>query len=425
MRFFDTVSMAFRTLKGNKLRTGITVSIIALGIMALVGIFTAIEAMRQKFSDSFSSMGANGFSIRYKERNIRFGGNGNSELKATKKKTLKEKKSNTGKIITWDQAEKFKENYNFPALVSISMTGTRNGTITWKDKKTSPNVRVVGGDENSYTINGFTIEYGRNFSPLDVTSARNVCILGRDVSNKLFGNNPARALDKVIRIGNFPFRVIGVLSSKGSTFGMSFDNMVLTSYTNGRRIYGSEINFNISVKVNDLRYMEAAIGEAQGIFRPIRRLAVTEDDNFIVDKSDSIVEMAMRSLSFLTISAVVIGFITLIGAAIGLMNIMLVAVTERTKEVGLVKAIGGRQKTVRRQFLIEAVLISLFGALFGIFLGVLVGNIFSLVLGTGFVIPWGWVVFGIVICSVVGILAGLYPAIKAGKLNPIEALRYE
>ncbi|MEO8404824.1 MAG: FtsX-like permease family protein, partial [Chitinophagaceae bacterium] len=163
----------------------------------------------------------------------------------------------------------------------------------------------------------------------------------------------------------------------------------------------------------------------EAAFRPIRKLNTTEESNFALDRSDSVAEKAMNSLGFLTVSATVIGFITLIGAAIGLMNIMLVSVSERTKEVGLIKAIGGKSKMVRRQFLLEAIIISILGAVFGIFLGVLVGNLFSIVLGTGFVVPWNWVAFGIIICSLVGLLAGLYPALKAGRLNPIEALRYE
>ena len=184
-------------------------------------------------------------------------------------------------------------------------------------------------------------------------------------------------------------------------------------------------SYVIAVLTDDILQVAEAMGEAEAAFRPIRQLNTTEDNNFVLDRSDSIAEKAMKSLVFLTISATVIGLITLIGAAIGLMNIMLVSVSERTKEVGLVKAIGGKSKMVRRQFLLEAMIISVLGAIFGIFLGILVGNLFSLVLHTGFVVPWNWVFYGIAICSVVGLLAGLYPALKAGRLNPIEALRYE
>ena len=207
--------------------------------------------------------------------------------------------------------------------------------------------------------------------------------------------------------------------------GFSRDNVVITTYSNIDRNFPQGYSYVIAVMTADLLEVGQAMGEAEGTFRPIRKLNTTEENNFVLDRSDSVAEKAMNSLGFLTISATVIGFITLVGAAIGLMNIMLVSVSERTKEVGLVKAIGGKSKMVRRQFLLEAIIISVLGAIFGIILGVAVGNLFSIVLNTGFVVPWNWVFGGIFICTLVGLLAGLYPAWKAGRLNPIEALRYE
>jgi putative ABC transport system permease protein len=253
-----------------------------------------------------------------------------------------------------------------------------------------------------------------------------VAIIGSDIVKRFFQNNPERALEKIIKINGIPYRIIGTLDSKGSSLGFSWDNFILTSYNNVRRMFPqSNTSFNIQVKVPDVKLVDAGIGEAQGVFRPIRRLGTTEADNFVIDKSDRFVEELLRNLGFITLSAVVIGFITLVGAAVGLMNIMLVSVTERTKEIGLVKAIGGRQASIRRQFLYESIIISLMGAAFGIILGIIVGNSFSLVLNTGFVIPWQWLFWGIVICSLVGLLAGLYPSLKASRLNPIQALRYE
>lgn len=424
MTLRDTLSLSFRTVRSNKLRTGITVAIIALGITALIGINTAIAAIQQKFLESFSSMGALGFTIRYQEPRRNFN---NDEIKKEKKGAKKEKKSNMGKPITEKQAEAFKQTYQFPALVSTNLMGARDAIISYENKKTNPNVWVVGGDENYTSLNGFNVLYGRDLNTLDIQSSRNVCLIGKDVATRFFGESFERPLDRIIRINNIPFRIIGTLKPKGSTFGRSLDNIIITSYSNVRRFFNSNPNasFNIQVKVPDIKLIDGAIGEATGDFRTIRKLTVSETDNFAIDKSDSFAEMLIRNLSFITVAALLIGVITLVGAAIGLMNIMLVAVTERTKEIGLVKAIGGKRKNVRYQFLYESIIISLLGAGIGIVLGILLGNVVGLLLSTNFVIPWNWVFTGVFICSLVGLLAGLYPAVKAARLNPIEALRYE
>jgi putative ABC transport system permease protein len=423
MRTIDTLSLAYRTISGNRLRTGITVAIIAFGIMALVGINTAIDAMKQKFTESFSAMGANGFTIHYKNW-FNFNNDG---VKSQKKSALREKKSNSNVPITKLQAETFRDRYSYPATISLGISGVQDAVVSLGDRKTNPNVRVSGGDENYAELNGYTLAAGRNLNGLDLSSGRNVCIIGSDIATKFFGHNAGAPLEKIIRLNNLPFRVIGVLESKGTTLGMSYDNIVITSYNSVRRFFslGSGTSFSIQIKVADVKQIDGAIDQAEGIFRPVRRLDVAEADNFVIDKSDTFVNLLLNNLSYITGAAVVIGVITLFGAAIGLMNIMLVSVTERTKEIGLVKAIGGRQKSVRQQFLFESVLISLIGAAFGVVLGVIVGNVFSLVLSTGFVVPWGWLLGGIAICSVVGLLAGLYPSLKASRLNPIEALRYE
>jgi putative ABC transport system permease protein len=421
----DIFSLAFRTVRSNKLRTGLTVSIIAFGIMALIGIITAIKAMSQKFTESFSTMGANAFTLRFKERNIHFGGDNGNDIKLSKKGQRKEKKSNLGKIITMDEAELFVKYYHFPSTKSISIFGGRTNIVSHEARKTSPNVMLFGGDESYLLLNGFTIKYGRNLNNLDVQTGRNVCILGYDVAKKLFKEGVERAVNSVVRINNIPYRVLSVMDSRGSTFGFSRDNVIITSYKNLDRNFPSGFSFVVGVMTPDIKQVNIAMGEAEGIFRGVRKLTTTEENNFVLDRSDSVAEKAMNSLGFLTISATVIGLITLIGAAIGLMNIMLVSVSERTREVGLIKAIGGKRRSVSRQFLLEAIIISLMGALFGIALGVLVGNLFSILLKTAFVVPWNWVFLGIVICTIVGLLAGLYPAFKAGRLNPIEALRYE
>lgn len=424
MNFLDNVSLSFRTIRSNKLRTGITVAIIALGIAALVGIRTAIEAMTQKFTESFSAMGANGFTLRYRQL---WRIQNNQGAKKEKRGQKKDKQSNQNKPITRQQAEDFKQAFKFPSQVALSMFGTSGATVNFENKKTNPTVRVNGGDENFVDLNGYKLNSGRILNELDVQSGRNVCLLGKDVATTLFGENAERPLEKIVRVNNIPFRVIGVLQEKGSTLGFSWDNAIITSYNNVRRFFNSGANasFSIGIKVQDVKLLDAGIGEAEGVFRSVRKLTTTEGNNFLIDKSDSFVDMLLKNLQWLTVSAIVIGFITLMGAAIGLMNIMLVAVTERTKEVGLIKAIGGKQRNVRNQFLYESIIISLLGAAFGIFIGILLGNIVSMLMSTGFVVPWGWVFLGIVICTIVGLAAGIYPAFKASRLNPIEALRYE
>jgi putative ABC transport system permease protein len=369
-------------------------------------------------------MGPNSFTLRSRQR-THFLVNNNNDSKVTKKDAKKEKRSNLGRIITRGEAEEFVNRFQFPSTASISIFGGRNITASYDNRKTNPNVFLFGGDEHYLQLNGFTIANGRNISREEVHAGQNVCLLGYDVAKRLFKNRMETALNAIIRINNIPYRVLAVMKSRGSSFGFSRDNLVVTSYVNISRNFPSNRSYVIGVMTQDILQVPAAMSEAAGVFRPVRKLNAAEENNFVIDRSDSIAEKAMNSLRFLTISATVIGFITLIGAAIGLMNIMLVSVSERTREVGLAKAIGGKSQLITRQFLLEAIIISILGAIFGILLGILVGNLFAMVLGTGFVVPWNWVLYGIIICTVVGLVAGLYPALKAGRLNPIDALRYE
>lgn len=424
MTLQDSFSLAWRTVRSNKLRTGITVAIIAFGIMALIGIITAISAMNQSLKENFSFMGANAFSIRYKELNARMGGPREDDFTKVKK-GQKEKKSNLNKVIRLEESTYFKDHYGFSrAQVSVYRRGNGNNELHYQNKKTNPQITMWGGDENYLAVNGYQIDAGRNLNNVDLQSGRNVCLIGSNVAAKLFPSSPEKSVDKVILVGGKPYRVIGLLKSKGSSAMMRQDDMILTSINNLRQ-YENNASYNIGVMVNNVAELDPAIGESIEQMRKARRLIPAEADNFVVDKSDKFADMFIGFLAGISGAAGAIGMITLIGAAIGLMNIMLVAVNERTREVGLIKAIGGKKKDVRRQFLFESILISVLGAVFGIILGVLVGNIFSLVLHTGFVIPWMWVVIGIVICSIVGLAAGIYPAMKAASLNPINALRYE
>ena len=423
----DSLALSWKNVKGNRLRTGITVIIMALGIFALILIITAIKAASNSLTSSLSTMGANAFSIRYKERNIRFGG-GDGANQATKtKKNSRERKSTTGIPISYDEARMFKERYNFPgAKVGIALRGAAGVVVNNSRQKTNPEITTFGGDENYLELNGYNIQYGRNFTPGEVESGTNVCMLGQAVATRLFPDNTLKALDAIVSVDHIPYKVIAVLADKGSSAFFNSSKVVILPLTSVRRMYAtSNTSYNVAVMVPDIKVINIATGEASGTFRPIRKLNVKDADNFYIDKSDSVAETLLKNLSFLEIGTIGIAFITLIGSAIGLMNIMLVAVSERTKEIGLAKALGCTAKDIRAQFLYESVFISLMGAAAGIVAGILVGNLVAILLKTGFVVPWGWVIAAIVVCSLVGLAAGLYPAYKAAKLDPIVALRYE
>jgi len=426
MTFKDTITLSYRNIVSNKLRSGITIAIIALGICALIWFLTVLKAANTSLTASFSTMGANAFSLRFKERNIRIGGGRQNNTSKVSKSSLKVKKSNTGKIITYEEAKAFKDRYPFPAKVSLAVRGAGSIVVNNERKKTNPDINVLGGDENYLELNGYKIAYGRNFTATDVETGRNVCVLGSSVAQKLYPDNVAKAVDKMVSVDHIPYRVIAVLEDKGSSAFFNTGKMVLTSYNNIRRLYATQnASFNIGVSVTDLKLMDVAIGEAKGTFRPIRKLDVKEEDNFYVDKSDSIASTLINNLGFLEKAIIGVALITLLASSIGLMNIMLVAVSERTKEIGLIKALGGTQKDIRNQFLWESILISLMGAIVGILVGILLGNIIALILQSGIVLLWGWIIGGIFVCSAVGLAAGLYPAYKAAKLDPIVALRYE
>ena len=370
MTFKDTIKLSWRNISSNRLRTGITVAIIALGICALIWFLTSLKAASNSLTNSFSTMGANAFSVRYKDRNIRFGGGGQRDVEKTSKSALKEKKSNTGKIITYEQAKEFKERYPFPALVGLAIRGAGSIVVNNEKKKTNPDINVTGGDENYLELNGYKIAYGRNFTPADIESGRNVCVIGSGVAEKLYPENPSKAVDKVISVDHNPYRVLAVLEDKGSSAFFNTGKVVITSYNNIRRLYATQTSsFVIAVMVSDINLMDVAVGEAKGAFRPIRKLDVKEEDNFYIDKSDSIAASLINNLGFLEKGIIGVALITLLASSIGLMNIMLVAVNERTKEIGLIKALGGTKKDIRNQFLWESILISLLGAVVGIIVG--------------------------------------------------------
>lgn len=425
MKFSDVLSLSYGNLKGNKLSTGITIVIMALGIFALILIITAVAALSEGLNQSFASMGANAFSLRH--QSINYFQKRNSSPEVTDNRTLRSRKSNLAKPITFEEAIAFKERYNFPdAKVSVAILGARNVVVNIGSIKTNPEVTVFGGDENYLDLNGYDMLAGRNITIAEVESGANVCLLGYGVFETLFKDNADKCLESVVNIDHKPYRVVGILKDKTASAFFNAKKIVITSYNNVRRLYQvPAASYTLAVQVANPSQMDNAIGEAQAVMRPIRKLDVKDENNFYVDKSDSAANSFFKNIAFIQVATVGIALITLFCAAIGLMNIMLVKVKERTKEIGLAKALGSTSSDIRKQFLYESILISLFGALFGIVSGVLLGNVLAIFLKTGFVVPWNWVGIAIVTCSVVGLVAGLYPAYKASKLDPIVALRYE
>jgi putative ABC transport system permease protein len=410
MTYTENVKLALQSITSNRLRTMLTALIIAIGLSALVGILTTLDAVKKSMTEAFSSMGANSFTIRNRASGIRIGGSG--------------KRPKPFKVIRYEDALAFKEKLNTPAKVAVSVNASGGATIKFGAEKTNPNINIQGVDENGLNAQGLELALGRNFNLAETQSGSNICIIGSEVSEKLFKNQSP--LDKIINVGNSRLKVVGVLVPKGQSMGFSGDRAVFIPLLKAKLINSNaNASYTITVIVPSNDIMDNVIGEATAEFRNIRKIHVTERNNFEITKSDAMAQTLFENLKYIVWGGIAIGIITLMGASIGLMNIMLVSVTERTREIGIRKAIGANPAVIRKQFLLEAVMICLMGGALGIFLGIALGNLISLGMGGSFIIPWEWILGGFAVCVLVGIVSGYYPAKKASKLDPVEALRYE
>jgi len=407
----ENIKIAFQSIRGNLVRSVLTILIIAVGIAALVGILTAIDSIKNSITAEFTRLGANTFSIQSRGMRVQIGN--------------KRYRSKNYSYISYSQAREFRERYTFPAIASISVNATGTATVKYESKKSNPNVSVRGIDENFLQTAGYEVESGRGISFQESFDGNNVALVGSGLITKLFPKD-VDPLGKSIAVGSGKYQIVGVLKAKGSGFGDSGDQVVLLPFTNVRQYFPRpQMNFRISVMPKSAQLLDGAIGEAESTFRNIRGLNITDDSDFVIEKSDNLVNVLLDNIKYVTLAATIIGFITLMGAAIGLMNILLVTVAERTREIGIHKAMGATSHSIKQQFLIESIVIGQLGGFLGIILGILAGNGVSALIGSSFIVPWEWMLGGVVLCLIVSLASGVLPAIKASKLDPIEALRYE
>ncbi len=408
--FKENVRIAVGSIRTQLLRTTLTVLIIAIGITALVGILTVVSALENTISSDFASMGANTFNINQYENTSRRRG---------------QEREIINPIISYPEAVAFKNKYKYPFTeTSLSFTATSAAEVKYEATKTDPEISVVGVDEHFITNSGLETKLGRNFNGFDISNNTYSCIVGSDFEKGLLKDvNP---IDKIISIRGARFKVIGMLKEKGSTFGNSQDLRVLIPIQVARSLFTApNINYTMSIMVSKKELLDQAIDNATSTMRRVRKLSPLKDNNFGVVRSDDLINRILGITKYLGLASWLIGIITILGSSIALMNIMIVSVTERTREIGVRKALGAKKSTVAFQFFIETLLIGQLGGLMGIIFGILIGYGIATAMDFAFVIPWGAIFAAFLTSFIVAIISGLYPAIKASTLDPIEALRYE
>jgi putative ABC transport system permease protein len=407
----ENIRIALGSIRTQLLRTILTILIIAIGITALVGILTVVSALKNTLSSNFASMGSNTFNINQYETSTRRRGGGEVEK--------------INPIISWPQAKAFKETYKYPFTeTSLSFVATTRAEVKFQSEKTDPEISVVGVDEHFLMNSGLETTLGRNFTGFDIDNNAYVCVVGSDFEKGIFKDvNP---INKIISIRGAKFKVIGVLKEKGSTFGNSQDLRVLIPIQVARSLFTApNINYSMSIMVAKETLLDEAIDNSINIMRRIRKLNPVQENNFGVSRSDDLINRIAEMTGVLSASAWIIGIITIFGSSIALMNIMLVSVTERTREIGVRKALGAKRRTIAFQFFIETLIIGQLGGIIGIIFGILIGYGISNAIDFSFVIPWGAVIAATITTFIVAVVSGSYPALKASKLDPIEALRYE
>jgi putative ABC transport system permease protein len=407
MLVIESIKMALNSLVKNKLRSILTLLGIAIGLFSIIIVMTAIGAIQSSVESAFNSLGTNNFVVQ-KFPAI----TGPREWRKYRNRP----------DLTIDQGQRLKELAKLPAAIGIELDENAK-VVKYGNEKTNPNVEVDGLNLDELRVNDLVIAQGRGFTQQDIDYGRMVCILGSDVADKLFKN--IYPIGQQVKIELMNLKVIGVYEKRGSVLGSGQDNFVSIPLSVFKKYYGDERSANYTVMAQDKSKISETMDEVIGALRKIRKIPPGKENDFEIVTNDQLVEQFNDITKYFRLGAAVVAFIALVAAGVGIMNIMMVSVTERTKEIGIRKAIGARKIMIRSQFLMEAIVLSQIGGLIGIVLGVIGGNIIAVILGVAVIVPVEWIIIGVSVTTFVGILFGVYPAIKASNLDPIEALRYE
>ncbi|MDB6167365.1 MAG: macB 7 [Verrucomicrobia bacterium] len=413
MKFIEILRMAVGSLGVNKLRSSLTMLGITIGVFSVIGVMTAVSALRQSIETGLSFLGSN--IIQIAKRPVGLADEGANR-----------RRYDLRRDITLPQAQRFKELMEGWSDVVCLKTFNNDSLAqaTYENRKTTPNLTFGGTNEHFLVANQYVVELGRNFTPEDVALIRSVAIIGQGIVSRLFPTE--QPLGKLIKVAGHTYTVIGIFAEKGSSFGASGDDIVMVPITRYLADYGAEKrSINIATQAASQERYNDTLDKAITAMRIVRQLRPDQENDFEVYSNDSLIAAFAKVADVIGAGAFVISAIALLAAGVGIMNIMLVSVTERTKEIGIRKSIGARKASVLTQFLIEAVAISVMGGLVGIMLGVGAGNIIAVMLKASLVFPWFWATVGILVCCGIGVGFGFYPAWKAASLDPIEALRYE